>query len=106
MHDLIEQIADKRERERFRQVWAESIREKKFGLVFEPHLPELLPLPKVKPRRGDLVCMREGSLKDLWRVRRVANGIATCIKPGAEGQGGPVDRERPVIPPCLAAIAA
>ena len=42
MHDLIEQIEDKRERERFRQVWEESIREKKFGLVFEPHLPELL----------------------------------------------------------------
>lgn len=91
MHDLIEQIEDKRERERFRQVWEESIREKKFGLVFEPHLPELLPLPKVKPRRGDLVCMREGSLKDLWRVRRVANGVAFCVKPGAEGQGGPVD---------------
>lgn len=91
MHDLIEQIEDKRERERFRQVWEESIREKKFGLVFEPHLPELLPLPKVKPRRGDLVCMREGSLKDLWRVRRVANGAAFCVKPGAEGQGGPVD---------------
>ncbi len=91
MHDLIEQIEDKRERERFRQVWEESIREKKFGLVFEPHLPELLPLPKVKPRRGDLVCMREGSLKDLWRVRRVANGVAFCVKPGAEGQGGVVD---------------
>ena len=91
MHDLIEQIEDARLRERLRQEWEASVREKKFGLVFEPHLPELLPLPKVKPRRGDLVCMREGSLKDLWRVRRVANGVAFCVKPGAEGQGGPVD---------------
>jgi len=89
MHDLIEQIEDARLRERLRQEWEASVREKKFGLVFEPHLPELLPLPKVKPRRGDLVCMREGSLKDLWRVRRVANGVAFCVKPGAEGQGGP-----------------
>ncbi len=91
MHDLIAQIADSRLRERLQQVWEESVREKKFGLVFEPHLPELLPLPAVKPRRGDLVCMREGSLKDLWRVRRVSNGIAFCIKPGAEGQSGSVD---------------
>lgn len=91
MHDLIEQIEDARLRERLRQEWEASVREKKFGLVFEPHLPELLPLPKVKPRRGDLVCMREGSLKDLWRVRRVANGVAFCVKPGADGQGGPVD---------------
>ena len=91
MHDLIEQIEDARLRERLRQEWEASVREKKFGLVFEPHLPELLPLPKVKPRRGDLVCMREGSLKDLWRMRRVANGVAFCVKPGVEGQGGPVD---------------
>ena len=49
MHDLIEQIEDARLRERVRQVWEESIREKKFGLVFQPHLPELLPLPKVNP---------------------------------------------------------
>jgi adenine-specific DNA-methyltransferase len=91
MHDLIQQIEDVRLRERLRQEWEASVREKKFGLVFEPHLPELLPLPKVKPRRGDLVCVREGSLKDLWRVRRVANGVAFCVKPGAEGQGGPVD---------------
>lgn len=91
MHDLIEQIEDSRLRERLRQEWEASVREKKFGLVFEPHLPELLPLPKVKPRRGDLVCMREGSLKDLWRVRRVANGVAFCIKPGSEGLGRPAD---------------
>ena len=90
MHDLIEQSDDVRLRERLRQEWEASVREKKFGLVFEPHLPELLPLPKVKPRRGDLVCVREGSLKDLWRVRRVANGVAFCVKPGAEGQGSPI----------------
>lgn len=91
MHDLIEQIEDSRLRERLRQEWEASVREKKFGLVFEPHLPELLPLPKVKPRRGDLVCMREGSLKDLWRVRRVANGVAFCVKPGSEGLGRSAD---------------
>lgn len=50
MHDLIEQIEDMRLRERLRREWDVSIREKKFGLVFEPHLPELLPLPKARPR--------------------------------------------------------
>jgi adenine-specific DNA-methyltransferase len=87
MHDLIEQIDDAALRERFRREWEASVRDKKFGLVFEPHLPELLPLPKAKARRGDLVSVREGSLKDLWRVRRVANGVAYCVKPGAESPG-------------------
>lgn len=53
MTDLIAQIEDPRLRERLRQEWAAATKEKKFGLVFDPHLPELLPLPGVRPRRGD-----------------------------------------------------
>lgn len=88
MDDLIEQIEDARLRARLHQEWAATVREKKFGLVFQQHLPELLPLPKAKPRRGDLVSLRGGSLKDLWRIRRVANGVAFCNKPGSNGQAG------------------
>ena len=61
--------------------------------MFEDHLPELLPLYKARPRRGDLVCRRDGSLKDplkdIWQVQQVKDGMATCIKPGDAAQALP-----------------
>ena len=71
IHDLIAQVSDPRLRERLAAEWASASKEKKFGLVFEDHLPELLPLYKARPRRGDLVCRRDGSLKDVWQVQQV-----------------------------------
>jgi len=56
IHDLIDQIGDPRLRERLAAEWKAASTDKKFGLVFEDHLPELLPLPKSKPRLGDLLC--------------------------------------------------
>lgn len=82
IHDLIAQVSDSRLRERLAAEWASASKEKKFGLVFEDHLPELLPLYKAKPRRGDLVCRRDSSLKHVWQVQQIRDGIATCIKPG------------------------
>jgi adenine-specific DNA-methyltransferase len=66
IHDLIAQMADARLRERLAAEWARATRERKFGLVFEDHLPELLPLPKARPRTGDRVALRGGPLQDLW----------------------------------------
>lgn len=84
IHDLINQISDQRLRDRLAAEWEKASREKKFGLVFEDHLPELLPLPKAKPRRGDLVCRRQGGLRDVWQVKSVKDGLVTCVKPQDE----------------------
>jgi adenine-specific DNA-methyltransferase len=81
IHDLIAQISDTRLRERLAAEWAGASREKKFGLVFEDHLPELLPLHGAKPRKGDLVCRRQGALKDVWQVKSIRDGLAICTKP-------------------------
>jgi len=81
IHDLIAQVSDPRLRERLSAEWATASQDKKFGLVFEDHLPELLPLYGVKPRRGDLVCRRHGPLKDVWQIRALREGVATCIRP-------------------------
>ena len=81
IHDLIAQVSDPRLRERLSAEWATATQGKKFGLVFEDHLPELLPLYGVKPRSGDLVCRKLGPLKDVWQVRTLRDGMATCIKP-------------------------
>lgn len=80
IHDLIAQISDPRLRERLAAEWATASKEKKFGLVFEDHLPELLPLYKTKPRPGDLVCRKNGPLQEVWQIRSRRDGIATCIK--------------------------
>ena len=53
IHDLINQISDPRLRERLTTEWAKASQGKKFGLVFEDHLPELLPLHKAKPRKKE-----------------------------------------------------
>ena len=74
IHDLIAQISDHRLRERLAAEWANAAKEKKFGLVFEDHLPELLPLHGAKPRKGDLVCRRQGVLKEVWQVTSVHAG--------------------------------
>ena len=81
IHDLIAQISDPRLRERLVAEWANAAKDKKFGLVFEDHLPELLPLHGAKPRKGDLVCRRQGALKDVWQVKSLHAGMATCAKP-------------------------
>lgn len=89
IHDLISQVTDPRLRDRLAAEWAKASKDKKFGLVFEDHLPELLPLHKAKPRRGDLVCRRDGSIKDVWQVQRIKDGVALCIKPGNEADEAP-----------------
>lgn len=49
--DLIAQIDDPALRERLAREVAELQRTRKFGLVFEQHLPELLPLPSAGLQR-------------------------------------------------------
>jgi adenine-specific DNA-methyltransferase len=93
--DLISQVQEPRLREQLKREWAEAQKTKKFGLVFDRHLPELVPLPKARPRRGDLVAKKPTnastySLTDLWRVRRVSGGIVHGVPP------------RPAPPGCCA----
>ena len=84
IHDLIAQISDPRLRERLSAEWANAAKEKKFGLVLEDHLLELLPLHGVKPRKGDLVCRRlngqVSALKDVWQIKSIHSGIANFEK--------------------------
>jgi len=79
VRDLIGQIEDFRLRERLEAEWVATTRDRKFGLVFEQHLPELLPVLDAKPAPGDLVARKEGGLTQIWRVRGVLDGYATCV---------------------------
>lgn len=84
--DLIAQVPDARLRDRLTQEWAEASQGRKFGLVFEQHLPELLVMPRAKPRAGSRVCVLGDEAKTVWRVRRVAEGMA-WLRRGGDGGG-------------------
>lgn len=74
IHDLLKQITDPKLRERIAREWEDATRHKKFGLVYEQHLPEVVPIYSAKPRRGDLVAKRGWALTETWRVRRIEGG--------------------------------
>ena len=75
-------------REQLKREWAEVRKTRQFGLVFDRHLPELVPLPKVTPKRGDLVAKKGESLTEHWRVRRVREGVVECVRPEGTADAG------------------
>ena len=91
--DLIAQIEDKALRERLTLEMKRLTREKKFGLVFEDHLPELTPIYSARVRRHSKVALRDGELTDLWRVLSVRDGepIFPALIPVDKVQNGPMD---------------
>ena len=98
IEDLIAQIPD----ERLRKAMAGEIKAlkktKKFGLVFEEHLPETVRLPRLPVREGELVSLKRELGNQLWRVRAIRKGIATCDK-AVEGYPLPNDSKDVDLPP-------
>ena len=81
--DLIAQIGDKALRERLQMETTRITKEKKFGLVFEDHLPELTPIYSAKVRKHSKVALRDGPLANLWQVLSVREGEAQCWNIGS-----------------------
>ena len=79
INDLISQIADKELKERIQQAVDRMNKQKKFGLVFEEHLPEYTPLYDIPIHKGDLVARKTGEVQDNYIVESINNGIAICI---------------------------
>lgn len=84
IHDLIAQIEDKRLRERLLREVKSLSENKKFGLVFEEHLPELTPVWSATAKKGDLVVCKGAPLADTWLVKKVIKGEAHCHRPEGE----------------------
>ena len=77
--DLIAQVEDKALRERLKLETDRITKEKKFGLVFEEHLPELTPLDNTEIRLGSRVAKRGEGLNNLFRVLSIKGDQAECI---------------------------
>ena len=77
IEDLISEIADPRLREEIAREVAALKKQKKFGLVFEDHIPEQVQLPGLPIKEGLRVVRRGGNNKEVFLVEEVfGNGKA------------------------------
>ena len=90
IEDLIAQIPDDRQRKAVAGEVKALKKTKKFGLVFEEHLPETVRLPRLPVREGELVALKRESGNQLWRVKSIRKDIAICEK---EVESFPPSRE-------------
>ncbi len=97
IEDLIAQIPDERLRKGIAAEVKALKKTKKFGLVFEEHLPETVRLPKLPVKSGELVALKRESGNQLWRVKSIHKNIATCDR-AVEGYpaGSEANKEFPV----------
>jgi hypothetical protein len=91
IEDLIAQIPDERLKTAIGAEVRELKRKKKFGLVFEQHLPETVRLPKLRVKEGELVAKKRESGNELWRVKSIRKGIAT-LERAVEGYPLPSEK--------------
>lgn len=79
IHDLLAQVQDEALRSRLEQEINRMSKSKKFGLVFEEHLPECTPLYDIPIKRGATVAKKNGAISDMYEVYSVDGGFATCL---------------------------
>lgn len=78
LQDLIQQIDDPALRERILQETNKLVKQKKFGLVFEEHLPECTPLYDVPIRVGSKVARKIGYVSDIYTVLKIEGSAVLC----------------------------
>lgn len=78
LQDLIQKIEDPTLRQRIMAEVDKLTRQKKFGLVFEKHLPECTPLYDVAIRNGAKVALKTGQVSDMYIVRALDGDNAVC----------------------------
>ena len=92
INDLIRQIEDKNLRDRLQQEVARLSKQKKFGLVFEDHIPECTPLYGVAVRKGSLVAVKGEDIRDVYFVSAISDGRAAIVnKSTGEKSERPLD---------------
>ena len=80
LEDLIKQVDDERLRARLLEEAKKATKHKKFGLVFEEHLPECTPLYDLPIKKGSTVAKKTGSVSEMYKVIEIIDSTATCEK--------------------------
>lgn len=87
INDLISQIQDETLRNRIQEEVSKMAKQKKFGLVFEEHMPESTPLYDMPIKRGCNVMLRDSKDdKAIYVVLKVEGDTAVCVKPEQEDE--------------------
>lgn len=84
INDLIARIQDPELRMRIEKEVKDLTKQKKFGLVFENHIPEMTLLYDYPISRGcKVICKSDDDKKlsedILWEVKKISRGKATCV---------------------------
>ena len=77
--NLAAQVSDPALRKRIQAELRRASKQKKFGLVFEEHLPEWTPLYDVPLTPGRLAA-RQGNLQELYYIEEINGETAHCIQ--------------------------
>lgn len=84
INDLIAQIENPELRTRIQAEVDRMNKQKKFGLVFEEHLPECTPLYDIPVKRGALVALKTGKVSEVYRALKIKGDEAECKKKDAD----------------------
>ena len=76
--DLIDKVNDPDLRARLSEEVARMQKQKKFGLVFEEHLPEATPLYEAAISVGSLVSLKDKEFKEFFRVKQIKGDTLVC----------------------------
>lgn len=79
LDELVTQIENPDLRARIAAEVEKLAKQKKFGLVFEEHLPECTPLWDIPVKKGSKVALKTGQVSDFYTVLKIEDGIATCL---------------------------
>ena len=79
INEYIQQISDPALRQKIQDEVDKLTKQKKFGLVFEEHLPERTPLYELPIKKGSLVALKAGEINKVYTVISVGDGKAACI---------------------------
>ena len=79
IHDLLAQVQDQALRERIEKEIDRLSKTKKFGLVFEEHMPECTPLYDVPVKKGVTVAKKTGPVNNVYEIAAIVDDIAYCV---------------------------
>lgn len=91
INDLIAQIQDAELRNKIEHEVNRMNKQKKFGLVFEEHLPECTPLYEMPVNCGSNVALKSGNINEIYRVIAIDNEKALCIREDEQVEWNIVD---------------
>lgn len=86
LDDLVDRIEDSGLRNSIKREISNTLKQKKFGLIFENHLPECTPLYDIPIKNGSLVAKKDVKIEDIYQVQKIEGDVAICRKKTVNGE--------------------